>query len=198
MLEMPIRRRTMIQQASVMFRGREVMKQSAQQRNNLHRQRLTCADSVRNVTQTQDWTNGMRISPSGRFQVIEEPKPKLRILSREGIRWDAAWIALILAAVLCIGILVAEVAGIGIGSRSVNKLDAKIANYMEKNGALMAELETLTKDYIVCTEAVKLNMISGRAAQTVRLTAPTGLKSAAATEEILTRTAGRLTGTAGD
>ena len=82
MMEMPIRKSRMLRNAEVLMRGRKVLTKNTVQENVLHRQRMTCAESVRSVTQTQDWTEGVRMSPSGRFQVIEEAKPRRRIISR--------------------------------------------------------------------------------------------------------------------
>ena len=133
---MPIRKRNRIQDASVLLRGRNAMKQSVHQQNILHRQRMTCSDSLRNVTQTQDWTGGMKMSHSGRFKVIEEALPRQRIFSRNGISWDAAWSVLAAAAVICALILLTETIGLGFSARSVSKLDIKIAQYMDKNEQL--------------------------------------------------------------
>ena len=144
-----------------------------QQQANLHRQRMTCSESLRFDCQSQDWTGGMGISPSGRFQVIEQAKPKRRILNADGVRWDAAWIIIIAVAVICAAILLADLAGIGAGSKSLTRLDHKIATITAKNEQLQTELAYSAGDVSVCTEAVKLNLISGNGAQTIRLTAPT-------------------------
>jgi len=190
-MEMSIRRRT-----EQMRRRRPVQPENVKQ-NVLHRQRITCADSLETV-QAQDWTNGMKMSPSGRFQIIEEAKPHRKIITRQGIRWDAAWGILAAVAVLCTVILLADIAGMGIGARSINNLTGKIHDYMEKNEQLRTELAVSTNDVNVCTEAVKLNLISGYAAQTVQLTAPEAGAAAASSGEGFAQKAGRLTGTAGD
>ena len=96
MLEMPIRRTGhRLLDAARQFRGNAWNADARMQMNSLHRQRMTCSDSMQTFTNTQDWTNGLGMSPSGRFRVIEEAKPKRRMFSREGIRWDASWILLI-------------------------------------------------------------------------------------------------------
>jgi cell division protein FtsL len=166
-----------------------------QQQNILHRQRMTCSESLRNISQTQDWTGSMGMSPSGRFQVVEEARPAKKVFSREGVRWDAAWILIAAAAVLCAGILLADLAGVGIGSRNISKLDMRIEEYMRKNDQMKQELADQSRDMSVCTEAVKLNLISGNAAQTVRLTAPAELSESAVTTE---KRSSKLTGNVGD
>ena len=100
--------------------------ENRQQIASLHRERMTCADTVRFDTQSQDWVSGMGISPSGRFQVIESAVPKKNIVSGEGIRWDVAWIVIIAVTVLCAAILLGSLAGVGMGDRALHKLDKKI------------------------------------------------------------------------
>ena len=91
MLEMPIRRTGhRLLNAARQFRGNAWNTDARMQTNSLHRQRMTCSDSMQTFTNTQDWTSGLGMSPSGRFRVVEEAKPKRRMFSREGIRWDAA------------------------------------------------------------------------------------------------------------
>ena len=143
-----------------------------QQQANLHRQRMTCSDSLRFDTQSQDWIGGMGVSPSGRFQVVENTGAGRRLVSTEGIRWDAAWIVIIAVAVLCLAILMADLAGIGMGNRTMSKLDSRITELKGKNEQIEAEIARSSDDISVCTEAVKLNLISGNAAQTIRLAAP--------------------------
>ncbi len=167
-----------------------------QQVNSLHRQRMTCSDSVQSYTNTQDWTNGMGISPSGRFRVIEESKPKQKLFSRDGIRWDAAWISLVAAIVLCTAVLLADVAGMGLGSRTIGRLNSKIADMHRRNDDLKKDLELSSGDVSVCTEAVKLNLISGNGAQTIVLTAPTA--PGAVTVELGSASSGWMTSSAGD
>ena len=142
-----------------------------------------------------------QISPSGRFQVIEEKKPKQRILSSEGVRWDAAVTALILAGALMAAILLADLAGIGTGGRTLEKLSGKIESLENRNGQLREELVLSTGNASVCTEAVKMDLISSNGARTIRLTAPGNARltlstaSAAAENEEL---AGRMISYAGD
>ena len=143
----------------------------------LHRQRITLSDTVtldtsRLDSQSQDWTGGMGMSPSGRFQVIESARGKQALVSKEGIRWNAAWIAICAVAVVCLGILLADLAGIGSGSRTMIRLDRKIAETAGKNEKMQAELALRDDDISVCTEAIKLDLISANGAQTIRLRTP--------------------------
>ena len=146
--------------------------ENRQQQASLHRERMTCADTVRFDTQSQDWISGMGISPSGRFQVIESAKPKKNIVSREGVRWDVACATIVAVAVLCAAILLGNLAGVGMGDRALNKLDKKIADMANRNDRLQTEISLRNNDASVYTEAVKLNLISSNGVQAIRLTAP--------------------------
>ena len=136
----------------------------------IYRQRMRCSDSVRFDTNAQDWTKGMQMSPSGRFQVIEEAKPKKRIVSAEGVRWDAAVIVALV--VICTGILLADLAHMGTGTRTISRLETQVAGITEDNAEILREMQMSASDPKVCTEAVKLNLISSNAVQTIRLTVP--------------------------
>ena len=138
----------------------------------IYRQRMRCSDSVRFDTNTQDWTKGMQMSPSGRFQVIEEAKPKAKIVSADGVRWDVAVIAIIAVIVLCAGILLADLAHVGTGTRTISRLETQVAGITEDNAEILREMQMNASDPKVCTEAVKLNLISSSAVQTIRLTVP--------------------------
>jgi len=194
MLEMPIRTGRRIQGAAREIReGFARLTSERQQVNSLHRQRMTCSDSMRTFTNTQDWTNGMGISPSGRFQVIEEARPKRKVFSRDGIRWDVAWIIVAAVILLCAAILLVDVAGIGIGTRTIGRLDSKIADMTRRNEQMKQELELSASDTSVCTEAVKLNLISGYGAATITLTAPQEIGSGAITAELRSGSTGWTT-----
>ena len=185
MLEMPIRTGRRMQDAARQIReGISRRTGERQQINSLHRQRMTCSDSMRSFTNTQDWVNGMSMSPSGRFQVVEEVKPKRKLFTREGIRWDAAWMILAAVVVLCAAILLADVAGMGINTRTLGRLDSKIADMTRRTELMKQELEISAADVSVCTEAVKLNLISAYGAQTITLTAPQELSAGAVTAEV--------------
>ena len=138
----------------------------------IYRQRMRCSDSVRFDTAPQDWTGSMQMSPSGRFQVVEEAKPKRRILSAEGIRWDAAVIAIIAVVVLCAGVLLSDLAHMGTGTKVLSRLENQVEGIMDYNAELKHEIDLRANDMTVCTEAVKLNLISSNAVQTIRLTVP--------------------------
>ena len=198
MLDMPIRAGRRLQDAALNMRE-NLHRRTAerQQVNSLHRQRMTVSGSLQ-FTNTQDWANGMEVSPSGRFRVIEEAAPKQKLLSRNGIRWDAAWIILAAVMLVCAAILVADLAGMGIGSRNISRLDAKIADQGRRNESLNAELVYSSGDVSVMTEAVKLNMISGYGAQTVKLTVPGEISAAAVTADFRGAATGWMTTNMGD
>ena len=199
MLEMPIRTGRRVQDATRQIRETIARRTGERQQvNSLHRQRMTCSDSMRTFTNTQDWTNGMGISPSGSFQVIEEARPKRKAVSRDGIRWDVAWIIVAAIVLLCGAILVADLAGISISSRTIGRLDSKIADMTKRNDLLKQELELSASDVSVCTEAVKLNLISGYGAQTITLTAPQEISSGAITAELRSGSTGWTTSSFGE
>ena len=185
MLEMPIRTGRRIQDAVLRLRERISRHTDARQQvNNLHRQRMTCSHSMRSFTNTQDWTNSMGMSPSGRFQVVEQACPKRKAFTRDGIRWDTAWILLGAVIVLCMAILLADLAGMGLKSRSISRLDSKIEDLSRRNEEKRQEIELSSGDVSVCTEAVKLNLISSSGAQTITLTVPQGYSAGAVTAEV--------------
>jgi hypothetical protein len=158
-----------------------------QQHADIRRSRMTCSADLPEIRQTQDWTGSMAMSPSGRFQVIEERKPKVRIISGDGIRWNAALTILILVSVILCAILLADLAGMGNSGRSIAKLNSKIHAVESKNEDLKLELEMSTDSATVCTGAVRMDLISSNGAQTILLTAPQDaritLSSASAAEE---------------
>ena len=143
-----------------------------QQHADIRRSRMTCSADLPGIRQTQDWTGSMSMSPSGRFQVIEERKPKVRIISGDGIRWNAALTALILVGVIFFIVLLGDLAGMGNSGRMIAKLNNKIHTIESKNEDLKVELEMSTDSATVCTEAVRMDLISSNGAQTIRLTAP--------------------------
>ena len=152
--------------------NRDRSNENRQQHADIYRQRMTCSDTLRFDTQRQDWTGGMGISPSGRFQVVENEEQKVKLFSAAGIRWNAAWITIIAVSVLCLAILLADLAGIGASSRTLNKLESKITEMSERNEQLRNEIAYNAGDISVCTEAVKLNLVSGSGVRTIVLTAP--------------------------
>ena len=109
------------------------------------------------------------------------------LISGDGIRRDAAVILLVVLAVLMGIFLLADVGGLGTRSQGIAKLSRKIEAVENKNVVLRQELEMNTSSAAVCTEAVKMDLISSNGAQTIRLTAPQGvymtLTSASAAEE---------------
>ena len=143
-----------------------------QQHADIRRERMSCSSSVRTFTQTQDWTRNMEMSPSGRFRVVENSRERNPVVTRDTIRWDAAVAVIILLTVLVFGTILADVAGIGISSKNITRLNSKIENISQKNDALRTQLMTSSGDVSVCTEAVKLNLIASGGATTISLTAP--------------------------
>jgi len=123
---------------------------------------------------TQDWTGSMGVSPSGQFQVIEEPRERPKILSRKGIRRDwSRGIIWVTAAVMLI-MLLAQFAAIGAGAMRVQKIENRIQAPEAKNRSLQSDLAVLDGDISVCTRAVELNLISSGGAPVIWLTAPSG------------------------
>ena len=125
---------------------------------------------------TQDWTGGLGISPSGRFRVIEDPKPRQPVISRAGIRTSAARWMLGFLAVFLATVLIGEMARLGSGQLAIQRLNTRIASVEEKNEGLRIQLAVSGGDMSVCTEAVKLNLISSSGARTIELTAPQGAR----------------------
>ena len=166
-----------------------------QQQADMRRQRMTCAESLRAFSQTQDWTGGMSMSPSGRFQVIEETKPKQKIFSREGIRIDMVRILLIAVFLIGAAILLADLAAIGNTNRVSGKLERKIEAITAQNEAIRQELDREAEDISVCTDAVRLNLVSGYGVQTIQLTIP---QHNAAQSAPNAGEAGRLSASVGD
>ena len=143
-----------------------------QQHADIRRSRMTCSADLPVIRQTQDWTGSMAMSPSGRFRVIEERRPKVRVISGDGIRWNAALTVLVLVSVILCGILLADLAGMGNSGRMITRLGSRIQAIENKNEDLKLELEMSTDSATVCTGAVRMDLISSNGAQTIRLTAP--------------------------
>lgn len=174
MLDMPIRAGRRLQ--DMVNRVQESWDRKTeprQQQADLRRSRMSCSDSLRSFPQNQDWTGGMGVSPSGRFQVVEQPQARQRIFSREGIRWDVACAVLIVFGVLLVVILLADLAFIGINTRSISKLNDKIEAITARNEQITGQLSASSADISVLTEAVKYNLVASGGVRTIRLTAPT-------------------------
>ena len=171
MSEMTARIRDRVQDRVIDWQERRYLKDDfRQQHADIHRSRMTCSATLPSFHQTQDWTGGL--TASGRVPAIEETKPRKRIVSAEGIRWDAALTALILVAVLLFILLAGDLVEIGAGGRNIRKLNNSIADLETKNHQLQAEMEANSNDASVCTQAVGLNLISSYGATTILLTAP--------------------------
>ena len=133
--------------------------------------------------------------------MIEETKPRQRLISSEGIRWDAAITALIIIGLLLLVLLAVDVASIGTGGRVITKLNSSIQDLETKNERIQAQIDMTTGSASVCTEAVKLNLISSTGARTIRLTASVNAQLMVSTAEAAAENAeleGRMTSYAGD
>ena len=200
MTEMTVRVRNRLQDGVINWQERRFQKTDfRQQQADIHRSRMTCSASLPSFHQTQDWTGGL--TPSGRIPVIEEAKPRKRLISSEGIRWDAAVAALVIIGVLLVVMLTVDLACIGTSSRAVTKLNSSIHDLEAKNERIQAEIDMTTGSASVCTEAIKLNLISSNGARTIRLTAPVNAQLTISTAEHAAENAdleGRMTSNAGD
>ena len=200
MTEMTARVRNRLQDGMINWQEKRFQREDfRQQQADIHRSRMTCSASLPSFHQTQDWTGGL--SASNRIPVIEETKPRQRLISSEGIRWSAAVTALIIVGVLLMAFLVVDVTNIGAGGRTITKLNSSIRDLETKNERLQAEIELQAGSSSVCTEAVKLNLISSNGARTIRLTAPVNAQLTFSSAEKAAENADleeRLTSNAGD
>ena len=150
MTEMTARVRNRLQDGVINWQERRFQKTDfRQQQADIHRSRMTCSASLPSFHQTQDWTGGL--TPSGRIPVIEEAKPRKRLISSEGIRWDAAVAALVIIGVLLVVMLTVDLACIGTSSRAVTKLNSSIHDLEAKNERIQAEIDMTTGSASVCT-----------------------------------------------
>jgi len=174
MTDIPLRARRRIEDLAVRWEERQDRSdRQRQQQADLRRSRMS-SDRVRTATQSQEWTGSMGMSPSSRLQIVEEAGKKTPVFSREGIRWNVAWGLVVGIAMLMGVILLADLSGIGISMRSINRLNNRIEMVTEKNEQITDQLSRSDGDMNILTEAVKLNLIGSGGARTVRLTAPTG------------------------
>ena len=142
------------------------------------RQRFTVADHIdaRSFQHTQDWTEGMGISPSGRFRVIEKGEKRQMPITREGIRRDWGRVCLLLLLAVLIAFGLAELAALGTSGINIRKLNRQIEAMEERNAELRVTLERSSGDISVCTEAVKMNLVSSNGVRPILLTAPEGAR----------------------
>ena len=200
MTEMTARVRNRLQDGVINWQERRFRKEDfRQQQADIHRSRMTCSASLPAFHQTQDWTGGL--TASNRIPAIEETRPRQRLVSSDGIRWDAAIVALVVIGVLLAVLLVADIACIGTGGRMITRLNSSIRDLETKNERLQAEIDLSTGDASVCTEAVKLNLISSNGAKTIRITAPVNAQLTVSTAEKAAENAdleGRMISFAGD
>ena len=200
MTEMTARVRNRLQDGVINWQERRFQKEEfRQQQADIHRSRMTCSASLPSFQQAQNWTGSL--TASGRVPVIEEARPKRRLISSEGIRWDAALALLILSGILLTAFLLADLASIGAEGRTIVKLKSSIQELENNNERIRAEIEMNCDSTSVCTEAVKLNLISSNGATTIRLTAPDSAQltfSSAAQAAENADLEGRMTSFAGD
>ena len=200
MTEMTARIRNRLQDGMINWQERRFQKTDfRQQQADIHRSRMTCSASLPSFHQTQDWTGSL--TASNRIPVIEETKPKQRLISSEGIRWDAAVAALVIIGVLLVILLAADLTSIGASGRIITKLNTSVRDLEAKNERIQAQIDLAAGSASVCTEAVKLNLISSGGARTIRLTAPVNAQLTVSTAEKAAENAdleGRLTSYAGD
>ena len=78
--------------------------------------------------------------PAARRDVIAEKKAPLPAFSPEGIRWDVLVIVLSLAALLFLGILIADVSALYTGGTRIGKLSTGITSLEASNGLLREEI----------------------------------------------------------
>ena len=140
----------------------------------LRRERMTVADHLEypSFERKQDWTVGMGISPSGRFQVRDAADPRPRIFSREGLRGDWARRILFVTASAAAAVLLALLAVLGSCQARSRRLEDQIAAASRKQEELRLSLEAAGGDIRVLTKAVELNLISSGGAPSIWLTAP--------------------------
>ena len=165
MTDMSIRVRGRLQDGMINWQETRYRKsEERQQHADIRRSRMTCSADLPNIRQTQDWTGNMTMNPSGRFRVIEERQPKVRVIS--------ALTILVLVSVILCGILLTDLAAMGNSGRMITRLGSRIQAIGDKNVDLKTELEMSTDSATVCTGAVRMDLISSNGAQTIRLTAP--------------------------
>ncbi len=144
------------------------------QEANMRRERITVSDRLKEerFQQARHTEGAVDRSPSGRIQVLSDKRPKMKLISAEGIRNDLARLIFMALGGLMAVILLVQFAAIGTSMNDIRKLDQKISAVEDKNAELQTQLEQATGDISIRTEAVKLNLISSYGAKTIILTAP--------------------------
>ncbi len=169
-----------------------------EQHADIRRSRMTCSATLEQV---QDWTGGIAAFPAGRRRVVEEREAKPRAISGKGIRWNLAVIALALVSAIFGAILLADLAGMGTGSRNITRLNGKIEAVESRNAQLQEQIALSGNSASIRTEAVKLDLISSAGARTVRLEVPQRSQitvSSATTAAENAETEGRMLSLGGD
>jgi|GEM_PF-3537326 len=170
---------------SVRFAYLDPQEGPAGQGQNMRRERITVSDRLEmpSFQNTQDWTGGMGISPSGRFRVVEEARPKQKVISESGIRKDVARLAMTLIAALLAVLILVKLAEVGTSSLNIRTLNNQIEIAQQRHEDLENTLAAADSDVSVLTEAVKLNLVSSGGATTIQLTAPDAAWLTPVTEE---------------
>ena len=173
MTDMSVRFRNRVQDSMMDWQDTRYRKAGERQQHmDIRRSRMTCSADFPGVRHAQDWTGGIPVSSSGKNPVVGETRQKAQLVSGEGIRRNVAVAALVIAGVILCALLLGDLAGIGTRSRTIGKLNSKITAIESKNENLRLELQLSTGSATVCTEAVKMDLISSNGARTIRLTAP--------------------------
>ena len=92
-------------------------------------------------------------------------------------------------------------AGTGLSRISVRKLNTQIEAMEARNEELRAVLERSSADISVCTEAVKMNLVSSNGVRPIMLTAPEGARMVLTETRVETETTdirASVTGAQGD
>lgn len=160
---------------SIRFARLEAQTASVKRETAPRRERITTRPGLEfsSFRNTQNWADGMGVSPSGRFRVVEEPRDRKKAVSREGIREDWAKLLIWILAAAILTAVLAMAASIGSSSLRIRKLETRMEAAQARNLELKGELAALGGDVSVCTKAVELNMISSNGAPTIQLEAPT-------------------------
>ena len=176
----PNRIRRSVRYASFDLRNENRQVQSSARRERMSVNRSVPEERFRN---TQDWTTTMGMSPSGRYEVFGETKKQEKPITWSSVRWSWATAVICLAAVVMIAVLLADIGMIGDTSKQIRSISTKMERVEEKNGQLENELYALANDVSICTEAVKLNLVSSNGATAIALTVPYGATTTLAETE---------------
>ncbi len=142
----------------------------------LDRDRITVSERVdtERFQNTQDWVRSAGVNASARLRVPENRRGRPVLLTADGIHRTLARAILGLLACMIAVLLLVELGAIGISRANIRKMNEKIAAVEERNELLRQDLARASGDVSVCTEAIRLNLISSGGARSIVLTAPEG------------------------